>query len=135
MKQLITVSTKGPQHSTATGREAFLEYYKTSNSLFTCNQHNWGKTVKAAYGLAPPSMGFSRQEYWSGLPFPPPGDLPNSSFEPTSLMSPALAGRFFPTGPPGSPFYRLCMCNKNSMFLLLSGLKHFSNTSLAFTVA
>ena len=37
-------------------------------------------------------MGFSRQEYWSGLPFPPPGDLPNSEIKPASLMSPALAG-------------------------------------------
>ena len=44
---------------------------------------------------APMSMGFSRQEYWSGLLFPSPGDLPSSEMEPTSLMSPALAGRFF----------------------------------------
>ena len=42
-------------------------------------------------------MGFSRQEYWSGLPCPPPGDLPNPGTEPTSLMSPALAGGFFTT--------------------------------------
>ena len=41
--------------------------------------------------------GFSRQEYWSGLPCPPPGDLPNPGTEPTSLMSSALAGRFFTT--------------------------------------
>ena len=40
-------------------------------------------------------MEFSRQEYWSGLPCPPPGDLPNPGFEPASLMSPALAGGFF----------------------------------------
>ena len=39
---------------------------------------------------APPSMGFSRQEYWSGLPFPSPGDLPNPGIEPVSLVSPAL---------------------------------------------
>ena len=44
---------------------------------------------------APLSMGFFRQEYWSGLPCPPPGDLPNLGIEPTSLTSPALAGRFF----------------------------------------
>ena len=43
------------------------------------------------------SMGFSRQEYWSGLPFPTPGDLPDPGIEPTSLMSPALAGGFFIT--------------------------------------
>ena len=41
------------------------------------------------------SMGLFRQEYWSGLPCPPPGDLPNSKTEPASLMSPALAGEFF----------------------------------------
>ena len=44
---------------------------------------------------APPSMGFSRCEYWSGLPCPPPGDLPDPGFEPASLVSPALAGGFF----------------------------------------
>ena len=41
------------------------------------------------------SMGFSRQEYWSGLPLPPPGDLPNPGIKPVSLMSPALTGGFF----------------------------------------
>ena len=41
------------------------------------------------------SMAFSRQEHWNGLSFPPPGDLPDSGIEPTSLMSPALAGGFF----------------------------------------
>ena len=44
---------------------------------------------------APLSMGFSRQECWSGVPSPPPGDLPNLGIKSTSLMSPALAGRFF----------------------------------------
>ena len=42
-------------------------------------------------------MGFSRQEYWSGLPCLPPGDLPNPGIEPTSLMCPALTGGFFIT--------------------------------------
>ena len=46
---------------------------------------------------APLSMGFSKQEYWSRLPCPPPGDLPNPGIEPASLMSPALAGGFFTT--------------------------------------
>ena len=40
---------------------------------------------------------FSRQEYWSGLPFPSPGDFPNPGIEPSSLTSPALAGGFFTT--------------------------------------
>ena len=44
---------------------------------------------------APLSMGFCRQEYWSGFSVPSPGDLPNPGTKPTSVMSPALAGRFF----------------------------------------
>ena len=47
--------------------------------------------------------GFPRQEYWSGLPFPPPGDLPDSGMEPESLVSAALVGRFFTSEPPGKP--------------------------------
>ena len=50
------------------------------------------------------SMEFSRQEYWNGLPFPPPGDLPNPGIKPVSLESPALAGRFFTTVLPGKPY-------------------------------
>ena len=45
--------------------------------------------------LSPFSREFSRQEYWSGLPFPTPGDLPHPGIEPASLVSPALAGKFF----------------------------------------
>ena len=50
---------------------------------------------------APLSVEFSRQEYWSGLPCPPPGDLPDSGAGPASLLSPALAGRFFIATPSG----------------------------------
>ena len=46
---------------------------------------------------APLSMGFSRQENWSGLPCPPPGSLPDPGIEPGSLTFPVLAGRFFTT--------------------------------------
>ena len=53
---------------------------------------------------APRSMGFPRQEYWSRLPFPSPGDLPDPGFEPMSLVSPALAGRFLTTEPAGKPY-------------------------------
>ena len=53
---------------------------------------------------APPSMGFSRQEYWSGLPFPSPGDLPDPGMELVSPVAPALAGRFFTTEPPGRSY-------------------------------
>ena len=53
----------------------------------------------AVAGQTPLSMEFPRQEYWSGLPFPTLGDLPNPGIEPVSLASPTLAGRFF-TVPP-----------------------------------
>ena len=49
---------------------------------------------------APPSMGFSRQEYWSGVPFPFPGDLPDPGIEP---RSPALQADALPSDPPGKP--------------------------------
>ena len=48
-------------------------------------------------------MGFSRQEYWSALPLPSAGDLPDPGIEPVSLASPALAGRLFTTSVTGKP--------------------------------
>ena len=53
-----------------------------------------------ACSVAPLSMGFPRQEYWSGLPIPSPGDLPNPGIE---SVSPALAGRLFTAEPTGKP--------------------------------
>ena len=52
---------------------------------------------------APLSMVFLRQEYWGGLPFLYPGDFPDTGIEPTSTASPAPAGGFFTTVPPGKP--------------------------------
>ena len=72
----------------------------------------WGKKVKSLSHVrlfatpwtiayqGPLSMGFSRQEYWSGLPFPSPGDLPNPGIEP---RSPALQADTLPSEPPGKP--------------------------------
>ena len=66
---------------------------------------SWSDSVQP-HGLnkdcqAPPSIGFSRQEYWSALPCPPPGDLPNPGIEPMSLISLVLAGKFLTLVPPG----------------------------------
>ena len=72
-------------------------------------------------------MGFSKQEYWSGLPFPSLLDLPDPGIEP---MSPALVGRFFSTEPPGKP---LSMCGRhksinniqmNIIFKMINQKKH-----------
>ena len=57
-------------------------------------------TLRTVARQAPLSMEFSSQEYWSGLPFPPPGDLSNPAIEPESLACPVLAGKFFTTEPP-----------------------------------
>ena len=55
---------------------------------------------------APLSTGFSRQEYWSGLPCPPPGDLPNLGIEPMSPMGPTLQVDSLPLSHLGSPIYK-----------------------------
>ena len=60
---------------------------------------------------APLSMAFSRKESWSGFPFPPPGDVPNPGTEPSSLTSPALAGRFFTTNAICEAFLRVGQLN------------------------
>ena len=61
------------------------------------------ETPRTIAHQAPLSMEFSRQEYRSGLPCLPPGDLPDSGVKLASLMPPALAGGFFTTDPPGKP--------------------------------
>ena len=61
---------------------------------------------KVAYQALPP-MGFSRQEYWSGLPFPSPGNLPNPGIKPGS---PALQTDALLSEPPGKPYYSLVKC-------------------------
>ena len=74
---------------------------------------------------APPSMEFSRQEYWSGLPFPSAGDLSNPGIKPTS---PALAGRFFIVEPPGKArhalihgvFHIIATCNNSTVVCYLT---------------
>ena len=74
--------------------------------MYVCNVHVYAKLLQSCLTLcdpmdvahqAPLSMEFSREEYWSGLPFPSPGDLPDSGIELVSLASPALADRFFTT--------------------------------------
>ena len=56
-------------------------------------------------------MGFSRQEYWSGLPFPPSGDFPDPGIEPASLASPALLVDSLPLSHLGSPYVKVLTCN------------------------
>ena len=73
---------------------------KSQTRLNDWTKLNW--TI-SPLSMVPLSMGFSRQEWWSGLPFPPPGDLPDPGITP---VSPALAGRFFTTESPEKPSLR-----------------------------
>ena len=84
-------------HIASNGKVSFFFYGQACTlSCFSCV---WlFATLWIVARQAPLSMGFSRQDYCSGLPFPSPGDLPNPGIEPTSLLSPALAGGFFTTG-------------------------------------
>ena len=65
-------------------------------------------TLRAVACQAALSMVFSRQEYWSGLPFPPPGDLPHRGIKP---VSPALIGGYFTTEPPGKEYVKAVYCH------------------------
>ena len=78
-------------------------------------------------------MGFSRQAFWSRLPFPPPGDLPAPGVKPASLAYPALTGTSFTTEPPGKPLLLLCVgmagsvcpqaiCDKSPVNFILKAL-------------
>ena len=69
-------------------------------------------------------MGFSRQEYWSGLPFPPKGDIPDPGIEHTSLVFSALADRFFTTAAPRKPLRSIHVIENGqvSSFLWLSSV-------------
>ena len=72
--------------------------------VFSCFSHvQLFATPWAIDHQAPLSMECSRQEYWSGFPFPPPGDLPHPRIKPSSPVSPALAGEFFTTSATFSP--------------------------------
>ena len=70
--------------------------------VFTASDSLWSHETVACQ--APLSMEFSRQECWSGLPFPSPGNLTNPAIETASLASPALVGGFLTTAPPGKPY-------------------------------
>ena len=96
--------------------------------------HVWLSTPWAVAHQAPLSMGFLRQEYWSGLPFLPPGDLPYAVVKP---MSPALAGGFFTTEPPGKPMHLSCHCCQllNGVWLFATPWTAAHQASLSFTIS
>ena len=87
--------------------------------MLSCSNHVQHSAIPWTVAhQAPLSMGFSRQEYRSGLPCPPPGDLPDPEIKPTSLMPPAWQGDSLPLMPPRKP----------------DDMLHFKKTSLALLI-
>ena len=77
-----------------------LRQYFTALKVKSLSRVRLFATLWTTVQQAPQSMGFSRQEYWSGLPFPSPGDLPDPGIEP---RSPALQADALTSEPPGKP--------------------------------
>ena len=98
----------------------------------SCLENPYGQRSLVGYSPWVLSVGFSRQEYWSGLSFPTPEDLPDARIEPMFLASPAFAGRFFTTVPPDPliPFFHEIFCEHSCPLIfstsesLPSTLKH-----------
>ena len=90
-------------------------------------------TPRTAARQAPPSVGFPRQEYWSGLPFPSPGNNPDPEIE---LLTPALTDRFFATEPPGQQMPLNCVyCHIRHHWLVESRNPEFTRTHSSFIIA
>ena len=90
------------EHVSSTKMSEMLPHFHPAHAtaLSCISRVQLGVTLWIAACQAPLSMGFSRQEYWSRFPCPPPADLPDPGIKLVSLMSPALAGRFFSTSAP-----------------------------------
>ena len=94
-------------------RLGFIMWAQRSLSVQSLSYVWLFETLSTIANQIPLSMGFSRQEYWSVLPFPSPGVLPDPGIKPTSLMPPALSGGFFTTSAtwealhPGKPCTQL----------------------------
>ena len=92
------------------------KYWSFSFNIIPSNEHSglisfrmdWLDLLAVQRTQAPPSMGFSRQEYWSGLPFPSPGDLPNPGIE---CWSPALQADSSPSALPEKSYKTIAYCN------------------------
>ena len=89
----------------ASNTDALVHACSVESKYNSTERGAWWATV---HGItkSPLSMRLSQQEYWSGLSFPPSGDLPDPGIEPASPVSPALTGRIFSSAPPGKPHFQ-----------------------------
>ena len=106
----------------ATGLEKVSFHSNPKEKVKLLNRVRLFATPSTVAYQAPSSMGFSRQEYWSGLPFPSPGDFPNPGIEPGS---PALQTDTLPSEPPGKPHPTERQCQR--MLRLLHNCTHLTH--------
>ena len=105
------------------------------NVVHTCLLAQLHPALCHPAGCSPPaplSTGLSRQEYWSRLPSPPPGELPNPGIKPTSIMCPALAGRFFIIWGPREASLKRLINPPNSDYLRIQTLEFSSVSFFSF---
>ena len=116
--------------SRAKGNFVWVHYIRPALPKFEClfshfSHVSFFVTPWTVAFQAPLSMGWSQQEYGSGLPCPPLGDLPYLGIQSTSPAAPALAGRFFATEPPGKPHWSLDTPScKNPVCIHLGHFRH-----------
>ena len=101
-RRYISATDVGRQPANFSQVICFLCYWVSGYVLSHSVESNSAASGTVAHQVPLP-VEFSRQEQWSGAPFPTAGDLPDPGIEPVSLVSPALAGRFFTISPPGKP--------------------------------
>ena len=83
-----------------------FSFSRHMHAMLSCFSHvQLFLTLWTVAHQAPLSMEFSKQEYWSGLPCPPPGDLPDLGIKPEFLTTPVLASGSLPLAPPGKPLH------------------------------
>ena len=109
----VTVVKPTPQSACWTPRSKHYKVQCSAKRLCAVLSRVWFfATPRTLTHQASLSMELSGQEHWSGLPFPSPEDLLYPGVKPASLVSPALAGRFFTTVPPAFPlFKKIMICN------------------------
>ena len=106
-----------PGKNTGVGCHFFLQCMKVKSEVKSLSRVPPLATPRTAAYQAPPSMGFSRQDYWSGLPFPSPGNLPDPGIEP---WSPAVEADALTSEPPGETMTNLDSVLKNRDITLLT---------------
>ena len=137
ISSLVQYSVLGILWGTKLSKSKFRQSFCLHACVLSCFSCVWLFVTPWSIDCqAPLSMGFSRHEYWSGLSFPLPGDLPHPGVESTSLMPPVLAGRFFTTRATREGFvYSLYIIAVKLVFFFFFFLVAFGKAVLHWSVS